>query len=101
MTFDKIMGVARPLPEGTDLDSLIREASNDGIDRRYLRWRIQCWQESQEAAGLDPSVGDPDDPNLVLEDSNLAGLCAILRQWYTDDELRRLLPDMLALFIEE
>lgn len=94
------MGMARPLPEGMDLQEVIREATHDGIDRRFLQWQVQYWQEEQEAAGLDTTIINPDDPKHISGETNLCGLVQKLTQWYTEDELRRLLPQVLVLFEE-
>lgn len=98
---DGLTGMARTLPDGVDLDEAIRQASHDSADRRFLRWQVQYWQEEQEAAGLDATITDPDNPKHMSGETNLDGLVQKLKQSYTEEELKRLLPQVLVLFEEE
>ncbi|MCO5218949.1 MAG: hypothetical protein M9909_08975 [Thermomicrobiales bacterium] len=100
LTADDLAGIAGPLPEGVDILEEIRQASHDGTDRRFLRWQVQYWQEEQETAGLDATIRDPDNPKHVLGETNLRSLVQKLKEWYTEDELMRLLPQVLARFEE-
>lgn len=97
---DDLRSLAQPLPAGVDLEEAIREASHDGMDRRFLRLQVQYWQEEQEAAGLDATIHDPSNPKHLSGETNLFGLIQKLKKWYSDEELTRLLPDVLVLFEE-
>lgn len=95
LTVDELSKYRGSLPEGVDINDLIREASHDGIDRRYLRLQVQFWREEHDLPGLDEPFGY--NANLV----DLDGLVQKLTQWYTVEELQRLMPEVFGQVKEE
>lgn len=87
LTLDELAQFCGPMPEGVDINDLIRQASHDGIDREYLRLQVQFWREEHGTPGHDESSD-----NLV----DLDGLVQKLTQWYTVEELQRLMPEVFG-----